>query len=278
MNLTKFSRIIGLAGVDASENNRAQYIAKLLEWPMMGIALWILIEWYLGAKGLSSPALSIFTNWLVFLGFLFEVALLTSLVNDKILYLRTNWMNLLIIFLGIPIILEGGEMAATLRSMRVLIAVQVFVNASSTFRELLARNHLGTTLGVSLIIMTIAGMLVAGIDPGIESVWEGLWWAWVTITTVGYGDVVPVTGEGRLIGAILILIGVGLFAMLTASISVLFISRSDEEMEENLEQQMRKNETKAMAQLSRIEKKVEKLEQQLGELLDRERGKGKDKF
>ena len=38
-------------------------------------------------------------------------------------------------------------MAATLRSMRVLIAVQVFVNASSTFRELLARNHLGTTLG-----------------------------------------------------------------------------------------------------------------------------------
>jgi len=275
MNLTKFSRIIGLAGVDASENNRAQYTAKLLEWPMMGIALWILIEWYLGAKGLSSHALSIFTNWLVFLGFSFEVALLTSLVNDKILYLRTNWMNLLIIILGIPIILEGGEMAATLRSMRVLIAVQVFVNASSTFRELLARNHLGTTLGVSLIIMTIAGMLVAGIDPGIESVWEGLWWAWVTITTVGYGDVVPVTGEGRLIGAILILIGVGLFAMLTASISVLFISRSDEEMEENLEQQMRENETKAMAQLSRIEKKMEKLEQQLGELLDRERGKGK---
>ena len=269
MNLNKFSRIIGLAGVDASENNRAQYTAKLLEWPMMGIALWILIEWYLGAKGLSSHALSIFTNWLVFLGFSFEVALLTSLVNDKILYLRTNWMNLLIIILGIPIILEGGEMAATLRSMRVLIAVQVFVNASSTFRELLARNHLGTTLGVSLIIMTIAGMLVAGIDPGIESVWEGLWWAWVTITTVGYGDVVPVTGEGRLIGAILILIGVGLFAMLTASISVLFISRSDEEMEENLEQQMRKNETKAMAQLSRIEKKMEKLEQQLGQLLER---------
>ena len=271
MNLNKFSRIIGLAGVDASENNRAQYTAKLLEWPMMGIALWILIEWYLGAKGLSSHALSIFTNWLVFLGFSFEVALLTSLVNDKILYLRTNWMNLLIIILGIPIILEGGEMAATLRSMRVLIAVQVFVNASSTFRELLGRNHLGTTLGVSLIIMTIAGMLVAGIDPGIESVWEGLWWAWVTITTVGYGDVVPVTGEGRLIGAILILIGVGLFAMLTASISVLFISRSDEEMEENLEQQMRKNETKAMAQLSRIEKKMEKLEQQLGQLLERER-------
>ncbi|MGB5224225.1 MAG: potassium channel family protein, partial [Arenicellales bacterium] len=113
------------------------------------------------------------------------------------------------------------------------------------------------------------------IDPGIESVGEGLWWAWVTITTVGYGDVVPVTSEGRLIGAILILIGVGLFAMLTASISVLFISRSDEEMEENLEQQMRENETKAMAQLSRIEKKMEKLEQQLGELLDRERGKGK---
>lgn len=271
MTLTKFSRIVGLAGVDASENSRAQYTAKLLEWPMMGIALWILIEWYMSARGTSTEALSIFTNWLVFLGFFFEVALLTSLVNDKLLYLRTNWMNLLIIFLGVPIILEGGEMAATLRSFRVLIAVQVFVNASSTFRELLARNHLGTTLGVSLIIMTIAGMLIAGIDPAVESVWEGLWWAWVTITTVGYGDVVPVSGEGRVIGAILILIGVGLFAMLTASISVLFISRSDEEMEENLHQQMRDNETKAMTLLSSIEKKVDKIEQQLDELLEKKK-------
>lgn len=276
MTLTKFSRIIGLAGVDASENKRAQYTAKLLEWPMMGIALWILIEWYLSAKGISSHEISIFTNWLVFLGFLFEITLLTFLVNDKILFLRTNWMNLLIIVLGIPIILEGGEMAATLRSFRVLIAIQVFVNASSTFRELLARNHLGTTLGVSLIIMTIAGMLMAGIDPGIESVWEGLWWAWVTITTVGYGDVVPVSGEGRIIGAILILIGVGLFAMLTASISVLFISRSDEEMEENLQQQMRDNEIKAMAQLARIEKKMDKLELQLDELLEGKRIKRKE--
>lgn len=268
MTLTKFSRIVGLAGVDSSENQRAQYAAKLLEWPMMGIALWILIEWYLSAKGMSSHELSVFTNWLVFLGFLFEVTLLTWLVNDKILFLRTNWMNLLIILLGIPIILEGGEMAATLRGLRVLIAFQVFINASSTFRELLARNHLGTTLGVSLIIMTIAGMLIAGIDPGVESVWEGLWWAWVTITTVGYGDVVPVSGEGRVIGAVLILIGVGLFAMLTASISVLFISRTDVEMEKNLQQQIHENEIKAMAQLSRIEKKLERLE----ELLEEEKG------
>lgn len=147
------------------------------------------------------------------------MTILTSLVNDKLLFLRTNWMNLLIIILGIPIILEGGEMAATLRGFRVLIALQVFVNASSTFRELLSRNHLGTTLGVSLVIMVVAGVLIAGIDPGVESAWEGLWWAWVTITTVGYGDVAPVSGEGRVIGAILILIGVGLFAMLTASIS-----------------------------------------------------------
>ena len=271
MNLTKFSRIVGLAGVDSSENARAQHAANVLEWPMMGVALWILIEWYLGAKGLSSEGLSLFTNWLVLLAFLFEITLLTTLVDNKILFLRTNWMNLLIIICGIPIILEGGEMAAALRSFRVLIALQVFVNASNTFRELLGRNHLGTTLAVSLIIMVIAGMLMAGIDPAIESVWEGLWWAWVTITTVGYGDLVPVSGEGRVLGAILILIGVGLFAMLTASISVLFISRTDVEMEKNLHQQIHENEIKAMAQLSRIEKKLERLEA----LLEQERGKGK---
>jgi voltage-gated potassium channel len=268
MTLTKFSRIIGLAGVDASENERAQYAGKALEWPMMGVALWILIEWYLAAKGLSSKSLSVFTNWLVLLAFLFEVTLLTSMVNDKLLYLRTNWMNLLIIVFGIPIILEGGEMAAAVRSLRVLIALQVFINASSTFRELLARNHLGTTLGVSLIIMIIAGMLIAGIDPAIESVWEGLWWAWVTITTVGYGDVVPVSSEGRILGAILILLGVGLFAMLTASISVLFISRSEDKMEENIEKQVSQKEAQEMAQLTRIEKRMERLEEKLEELIN----------
>lgn len=267
MNLTKFSRIIGLAGVDNKENERAKKAAKILEWPMMGIALWILVEWYLGAKGLSSYALSVFTNWLVMLAFLFEIILLTSLVNDKVLYLRTNWMNLLIIFFGIPIILEGGEMAAALRGLRVLIALQVFINASSTFRELLARNHLGTTLGVSMIIMIVAGILMAGIDPAVTSAAEGIWWAWVTITTVGYGDVVPVSSEGRILGAILILLGVGLFAMLTASFSVLFISRSEDKMEENFEKQVRKDRANAMTQLKNIERRMERLEGQIEKLL-----------
>ena len=271
MTLTKFSRIIGLAGVDSSENKRAQEAAKILEWPMMGIALWILIEWYLGAKGLSSYALSVFTNWLVLLAFLFEMVLLSSLVDNKRLYLRTNWMNLIIIIFGIPIILEGGEMAAALRGMRVLIALQVFVNASSTFRVLLARNHLGTTMGVSLIIMIVAGLLMAGIDPAVESAWEGIWWAWVTITTVGYGDVVPVSAEGRILGAVLILLGVGLFAVLTASFSVLFISRTEDQMEDKIEKQLNKDRAKTMSQLKNIEERMERIE----ELLKEERLKGK---
>ena len=276
MNIPKFTHLIGLAGVDHSENKKARHVARLLEWPMMGIALWILLEWYLGAKDLSSHSLSVFTNWLVLLGFLFEVTLLTLLVDNKVQYLRSNWMNLVIIFLGIPIILEGGEMAAALRGLRVIIALQLFINSSSTFRELLARNHLGTTLGVSLIIMIVAGILIAGIDPAINSPWEGVWWAWVTITTVGYGDVVPVSAGGRVIGAILILLGVGLFAMLTASFSVLFISRSEDRMEENIEKELSKNEAHELSQLSRMEKKMEKIEDQLEELLRDKRFRNKD--
>jgi voltage-gated potassium channel len=271
MTLTQFSRVIGLAGVDSSENTKARKVATFLEWPMMGVALWILIEWYLGAKGMSSALMSHYTNIVVLAAFIFEVTVLTYLVKDKWLYLRTNWMNLLIIFFGIPIIIEGGEMAAAMRGLRVLIALQVFINASSTFRELLARNHLGTTLGVSMIIMFVAGILMAGIDPAIKTPWEGLWWAWVTITTVGYGDLVPVTPEGRLLGALLILVGVGLFAMLTASFSVLFISRSEEKMEEDIEQELRKEETQEKAQLRRIEKRLESLEEKIEKLIEKKK-------
>ena len=59
---------------------------------------------------------------------------------------------------------------------------------------------------------------------------DGLWWAWVTVTTVGYGDLVPATTEGRIFGSLLILMGLAMFSMLTASFSVFFIEQDEREL------------------------------------------------
>ncbi|MFB9235697.1 potassium channel family protein [Plantactinospora siamensis] len=70
---------------------------------------------------------------------------------------------------------------------------------------------------VSLTAVAGAALLVLRTDPGqFPDLGTALWWAVATVTTVGYGDVVPVSTPGRLVGAALMFVGIGSFAFLTA--------------------------------------------------------------
>ena len=114
----------------------------------------------------------------------------------------------------------------------------------------------------------MAGFLIAGLDPAIETPWDGIWWAWVTVTTVGYGDVVPVSTEGRLFASFLILMGIGIFSMLTASFSAFFVSR-DEKMVIQREQQI-------LAKLELIEMRLHKIEKEVSYVAKTQQESAKD--
>jgi voltage-gated potassium channel len=58
-----------------------------------------------------------------------------------------------------------------------------------------------------------------GVNDAIDSPLDALWWGIVTLTTVGYGDVYPVTGEGRIAASVLMLLGIGLFSAITATVT-----------------------------------------------------------
>lgn len=85
---------------------------------------------------------------------------------------------------------------------------------------------------ISLAIVSIAlGILVVSLEKeagNIKTIPEGLWWATTTITAVGYGDYVPVTGPGRVIGVALEVVGVVMFGLLIALIST-SMNRNQEE-------------------------------------------------
>lgn len=257
---------LGFGGVSVEENDRAKLWARRFEWPMIIAALWIIVDWYLSEKGISSSALTLFTDWFIWLCFIVETGLVLSLVDNKKRYIADNWMNVLIILMGLPII-WGMEVfyAGMLRSMRLLLMLGIFLRISTDIRAILSRNNLGMTLFICFLILLFSGFMISGIDPAFETPLDGIWWAWVTVTTVGYGDLVPSTTEGRLFGALLILMGLGLFSMLTASFSVFFIAQDEKEMLEKEADNIRRI-NQIESQLNRIESQLERTVAQLEKL------------
>ncbi len=258
MRASTLNSAIGLSGVAADETPRAQRWARFFEAPMILLAVWILVEWYVEAKGLYPHGVGVVTDWIIWLFFITETVTLTLMVRDKARYLRGNWMNILIIIMGIPILWGTETYAAGLRTLRMLIILPLLANTSSTVRRILMRNHLGTTLMITFLFTLMAGLLVAGIDPAIDTVWDGIWWAWVTVTTVGYGDIVPESAAGKVFGAVLILFGLGFFSLLTANFSAWFVAREEQELKEE--------EAAELDELGRMEKRLEAMERTLARI------------
>jgi voltage-gated potassium channel len=108
---------------------------------------------------------------------------------------------------------------------------------------------------VALSLAVVAAVLEVAVDSGINGFNNALWWAVVTVTTVGYGDIVPETTAGRLIGAALMLVGVSAIPIATSLVVSVFITR--------LQARQREEDAKERAdfvdRLDRIEQAVTRL-------------------
>lgn len=274
----RLHRLVGIAGVSPQESEAARRWAARFELPMVFVVLWIPIQWYMEVQGVVGPPASRLGDWVIWLTFVAETSLLTMLVRDRWTYLSHNWMNLLIIIIGLPLLWDMTPYAGLLRSLRLVLMISILLRFSSTVREVLAHNRLGTTLVISLLLIVMAGLLMSAIDPSVQSPWDGIWWAWVTVTTVGYGDIVPTSAAGKLFGALLILLGVGLFSLMTASFSSFFIGRDVSKVEQEIEKdvgRLQREEFDIHATIERIGRSLTSLEARMETLERKEARLGK---
>jgi voltage-gated potassium channel len=85
---------------------------------------------------------------------------------------------------------------------------------------------------VAMSLALVAAVLETIVDSGIDGFNNALWWAIVTVTTVGYGDVVPTTSVGRIIAGALMLVGVSAIPIATSLVVSVFVTRAQEKQRE----------------------------------------------
>ncbi len=103
-----------------------------------------------------------------------------------------------------------------LKLIRYLKALELFVASLQDVFEIM----LVSVIAISIIVL-LGGNLIFYLEPAsVNNAFEGAWWALVTMTTVGYGDIVPHTPTGQILASFLMMFGLGMFAMLTGTISV----------------------------------------------------------
>lgn len=129
----------------------------------------------------------------------------------------------------IPIDLRVLRMIRLLRIFR-LLKVNRYTNALSTVGKVIKSKatQLISSMMVVLVLMVMASVLMYNVEseaqPSVfENAFSGLWWAVATLTTVGYGDIYPITILGKVLSAVIALLGIGLVAVPTGIISAGFM-------------------------------------------------------
>jgi voltage-gated potassium channel len=115
-----------------------------------------------------------------------------------------------------------------LRVLKVARAGVVLANALKRGRTILSHRHFHFVLLAAGAIIVVCAALALAFEghargSNIHTFADAVWWALVTVTTVGYGDHYPVTAGGHFVAVVLMLIGIGLIGMLTATIASYFV-------------------------------------------------------
>jgi len=175
-------------------------------------------------------------NVLVFIAFAIDYLVELSVTRNRLTYVRSQWASLLIVVSQFLALLPALGFLGILRGARALrivgtISRVIGIGAASKeqgrkfFKEKavsVAFGLAGFTLITSAVAFTIAEDVGAG--RRINSFFDALWWSAATITTVGYGDIYPITYVGRIIAVFTMLIGVSTLAVVTARIAQFFLT------------------------------------------------------
>ncbi len=252
-------QIIAGAKPSGGRHDLVDRIERVTKYPMalLGIA-WLVIAIVVLTTDLNGSASIVLVGTLFVLWAILLVEYLVRLVitPDRRGYLKRRWVEPATVVLP-P--LQGWHLVG-IEKMSLLVhegelRVEAILKHHSLFRVLIAAA--GTLfLGAWLVLLFEENAK----GSNIHNYPDALWWAIVTVTTVGYGDRYPVTEGGRMVAAILMLVGIGLIGVLTATVASVFIKEHTDANKE----EFKKGHADLGQQLSVISDRLADVERRLG--------------
>ncbi|MGM9923844.1 MAG: potassium channel family protein [Bacillus sp. (in: firmicutes)] len=163
--------------------------------------------------------------------FIYFIYILYHLLKseNKWAYIKSHPLELIAL---IPLngVFQG---AMLIRLFRLVVVIKALKKYFPRFTGILETNGLYKVLAFTASLIILAAIPINYFEEGINSFAEGIWWAIVTTTTVGYGDFAPVTTPGRITAVILMLVGIGCIGMITGSVATYLTkaNKKDEDKE-----------------------------------------------
>ena len=180
-------------------------------------------------------------NVVIFIAFATDYFVELIICKQKFLYFKSEWSSLLIWIAQLLALLPALGFLGILRGVRALRilstlsrVIGIGVSTRAEGKNLIKKHAAFFAFGLSgftwissAVAFTIAENV--GKEGRVNSFFDALWWSACTITTVGYGDIYPVTQAGRIVAVLTMIVGVSTLAVVTARIAQFFLEQSSTE-------------------------------------------------
>ena len=180
-------------------------------------------RWRSRATELPAGLRSLITaaSWVIWALFAVDLIIRVWLSERRGRYLLTHPVDVLVVLL---------PALRPLRVLRIFTAGQALVTRGGRMSLLRSTRAIATAAAVLIFIAALAALDAERGAPGahITTLGDSLWWAATTVTTVGYGDTFPVTGTGRMVAVALMVVGISLVGVITATVAAWFVSQTQD--------------------------------------------------
>ena len=195
---------------------------------MIALAVAVVALLWLEPAGWGHPA-----NLAIWAAFVVDYAVRAALSDDRRRFVTTQWVDLIAI---LPLdFFRAARILRLARLLRLMRAGSIVWRVSANVRGVLRTNGLGAVLAVSATLIVAGGLAIWAVEPAMGDFGDAAWWAVVTTTTVGYGDISPTTGLGRIVAGVLMVVGIGTIGMITGSIATYFIGEHQHQQHPHVE-------------------------------------------